>query len=443
MNLISLCRQDRKAAVVLTLAFLAVTVPGAGTVFADGADISDNENVRTLIEQKAEELEKVNSQIEETQNKLQSIGSQKNTLKSAVSKLDYGINQADLKIKSSQIKIQKLGLEAKTINNEQAVIRAGIEDKKRAIGAVMRRLQEENRGIIEIILSDFTLSDSITYLQNMDSVRNGLVSDIGELRKLGSELDRGLAEAEQKQDEIRAEKNNYENTKSITLLERQNKEQLLAVTKNKESVYHKQLATLESQQNAIAEEIDKMEQRLISGLAPGQIPKPSRGLLSWPVEMTYTSGGRNIITQEYGNMDKSLYGSHPHNGIDIGTSIGTPIYAAADGIVMQADRNDINSWRKFQYGMYVLVGHRNGLSTLYAHLAKYLVSNGQQIKKGQLIAYSDNTGYSTGSHLHFGVYVTPAGGWKKTSIAPGLIRIPPANGLVPVGVTLDPDNYLP
>ncbi|MCD6427100.1 MAG: M23 family metallopeptidase, partial [Caldisericaceae bacterium] len=57
------------------------------------------------------------------------------------------------------------------------------------------------------------------------------------------------------------------------------------------------------------------------------------------------------------------------------------------------------------YGNVVIIYHGSDVSTLYAHLKKYVVHKGQLVKQGQIIAYSDNTGWSTGPHLHFGVYI--------------------------------------
>jgi murein DD-endopeptidase MepM/ murein hydrolase activator NlpD len=60
----------------------------------------------------------------------------------------------------------------------------------------------------------------------------------------------------------------------------------------------------------------------------------------------------------------------------------------------------------YSYGKWVLIQHPNGLSTLYAHLSLQSVSEGQSVSTGQIIGYSGNTGYTTGPHLHFGVYAS-------------------------------------
>lgn len=91
--------------------------------------------------------------------------------------------------------------------------------------------------------------------------------------------------------------------------------------------------------------------------------------------------------------------SKDHKGIDIGVGVGTPVYATESGRVAYTaiDGGDIHRG----YGKFLEINHGNGLSSLYAHLSKWVVSSGQQVTKGQLIAYSGNTGNTTGAHLHF------------------------------------------
>jgi murein DD-endopeptidase MepM/ murein hydrolase activator NlpD len=87
-----------------------------------------------------------------------------------------------------------------------------------------------------------------------------------------------------------------------------------------------------------------------------------------------------------------------HEGIDIGASSGTPIWAAAAGTVIWS------GWRG-GYGNCVVVDHGNGLATLYGHSSALLVPVGQRVSQGETIALVGSTGNSTGPHLHFEVRV--------------------------------------
>lgn len=83
-----------------------------------------------------------------------------------------------------------------------------------------------------------------------------------------------------------------------------------------------------------------------------------------------------------------------HEGLDFPASIGTPILAAADGIVTATERGA-------DYGNMVKISHGSGLETRYAHASKMLVKEGERVVKGQMIARVGNTGRSTGPHLHY------------------------------------------
>ena len=103
-----------------------------------------------------------------------------------------------------------------------------------------------------------------------------------------------------------------------------------------------------------------------------------------------TSG---VVTSRFG----SRWGS-THTGIDVGAPTGTPIKAAAGGTVI------FSGW-KGTLGKLVVVSHGNGVQTYYAHCSSLLVSSGQTVSAGQLIAKIGNTGRSTGPHLHFEIRV--------------------------------------
>ncbi len=133
----------------------------------------------------------------------------------------------------------------------------------------------------------------------------------------------------------------------------------------------------------------RIQQRAAGG---GGVQIVGTGQLSWPV-----SGG--VITSPQGWRTHPIFGtSIYHAGMDIGVDEGTPVHAADDGVVVDAD------WLG-GYGNCVIIDHGNGMQTVYAHNSALVVSAGQSVSKGELIAYAGSTGYSTGPHCHFEVRI--------------------------------------
>ena len=119
------------------------------------------------------------------------------------------------------------------------------------------------------------------------------------------------------------------------------------------------------------------------------------GTLQWPLPVAGT------ITSPFGHRIDPLTGEvSSHTGTDIACAEGTPILAAADGIVTVA--NGLDSWGGSS-GYYIQIDHGTGLETLYAHCSSICVTTGQQVQAGQVIGYVGHTGRATGSHLHFEV----------------------------------------
>ena len=124
----------------------------------------------------------------------------------------------------------------------------------------------------------------------------------------------------------------------------------------------------------------------------------SNGQFNWPLK----GYGKNRITATFPRYPDGTR----HDGVDIGVPVGTPVYAAASGEIIKSKYYLTGSYDgsyRDGYGNYVMIDHGD-YYTLYAHLQyKKVVSVGQTVTKGQLIAYTASTGNSTGPHLHFEV----------------------------------------
>jgi murein DD-endopeptidase MepM/ murein hydrolase activator NlpD len=108
-------------------------------------------------------------------------------------------------------------------------------------------------------------------------------------------------------------------------------------------------------------------------------------------------------------------GLHGYNGVDIASSIGTPITASANGTVIVVRPTGYNGG----YGKYIVITHPNGTQTLYAHMNSVSVVQGQTVVQGDVIGTLGNTGKSTGPHIHFeirGANIKPPSGWFYISV---------------------------
>ena len=117
------------------------------------------------------------------------------------------------------------------------------------------------------------------------------------------------------------------------------------------------------------------------------------------VEFTWPTPDCGLITSYFGYRDQPTAGaSTAHSGIDIGAMTGTTIVASAGGTVTEAGYNQWN-------GNYVYISHGDGLKTVYAHCSALYVHAGDEVAMGDKIAAVGSTGISTGSHLHFTIYL--------------------------------------
>ena len=390
------------------------------------------EELKQSIEQKAQELENIGKQIQENQQKLEVVQGGKKTLQKEVNNVQTQIKQIDLGIKSSEVNIEKLGLEVESLQYNISDSEKQIIQKKDAIAEILRELQQkENESPLVTFLKNKTLSDGVFEAQTLADLNNNLSTEVNKLTFLKDDLVFSLDKTTEKKQEREIENFTLKNKKTIADEIKKEKQYILEQTKNQEKNYQKQLSELEKQQRAISDEISEFEDELRRSFDPSLLPSKRPGIFAWPIKLV-KDGSIGRITQHQGEVSY-LYKGKPHNGLDIGAPIGTPVYAAEDGIVEAVDNNDKNYYRKYQYGKYVLIKHNNNMATLYAHLSKQVIGEGAIVKRGELIGYSGNTGYSTGPHLHFGVYWAPSIKMKS---------IPPAKGLVPIGVIINPEDYL-
>jgi len=384
------------------------------------------------IEEKNSELQKIKEQRDSLQRSLDAVSEVGNSLKKDIQTYNTSINQLNLSIKSSSVHIEKLDMEIGVLGSDVRNIGNEIETKRVAIGRLIGEIQRADKeSFIERILKSESLSDSIAQAESIRTLNSALSTNIKDLQSLQIEYKDKIESTKQKKGQKETQKETLLTLQQITAEQKAEKQKVLEVTKSQEQEYAKQLAELDKRQEEIGNAISEVEDKLRGSFNSNLLPIQRFGVLDFPLESPY-------ITQCDGKTPSALrlYKTKSHNGLDFGTPVGTPVLAAESGVIVRVGNNDrgTSRWSRYQYGKYIVIKHDNNLATLYGHLSSQIVREGERIEKGAIIGYSGNTGYSFGPHLHFGVLWAPTLQYKV---------IPPAAGVVPIGVTIDPATYLP
>ena len=368
------------------------------------------------------------SQIQTNESKQEQLMQQIQTLNAEIEKTNTSIAEVTADIDEANKEIAELEAAIKELKEKIDQRNELLEERARAIqtnGSVsyldvllgansfvdfidrfsaVNTLMDADRQIMRDQQSDQEeLEEQKTILQN---TKKQLEEDKEKLVSLKSSLDSQKVEKDKLIDELEAEQAKLKTEKA--LLEEQYSE-ALELSKEVESQIQKEQARLAEIARQEAERKKQQQQQSgssggssnVSGNGPavsaGTWTKPANGRLTSPF------GWRNIGA-----------GPEFHYGIDIANSAGTPVVAAADGVVSYAAPLST-------YGNVIMITHSiNGQvwTTVYAHLNGFSVSKGQTVSKGQKIGPMGSTGRSTGPHLHFEIHNGPWSGSRGNALNP-------------------------
>jgi murein DD-endopeptidase MepM/ murein hydrolase activator NlpD len=385
-------------AVLVLIAALIVVVPKTFTL-AQSVD-----ELQNSIVQSTSQIDKLKQEITQLQSQLTATSKQKQTLQSAVTGLDLNIKKITASIALTNAQISQKDAQI-------AVLSHGISTTTNKIGDVQSEVGDSLRGLMAIddeppalaLFGGETLSSVFDNIATLATVRDNLESRVHQLGNLKTSLTSTRDTAQEKRQELAVLQQNLTQQQQSLAIARQSQADLLAQTKNQESNYQSLLAQKKAQEAKFEKDLLAYEAQLNLKVTPGSLPPSGSSPLRWPLDSV-------IITQYFGNTpfataNSQIYNGHGHTGIDLGASPGTPVHAARAGVVLGTGNTDATC-PGASFGKWVFIKHDDGISTLYAHLASFAVAKGDSVATGQVIGYSDTTGYATGPHLHFGVYAS-------------------------------------
>lgn len=305
--------------------------------------------------------------------------------------LSSQIKSLEKEIYSSELEINAL---EKEINNTKAEIVRALEDldkKQKEVNSQNDSLNNRLRamyksgevGMLSVLLGSASMSDFMT---NMDVIERIYDADANVLRELQVQY-RAI---ENEKNELLALKEKLEAQEADVTARKASLADTKNSVKTKKAVIDSDNAVLSEQIDALNKEADALISQILALQGTGAYVG---GTMCWP------SQASTYISSPFGNRRHPILKVKKfHTGVDIGAAGGTNILAANSGVVISAGWNN-------GYGYMVMIDHGGGIVTLYAHSSKLLVSKGDVVSRGQVIALVGTTGMSTGNHLHFEVRV--------------------------------------
>ena len=392
-------------------------------------------DLQQKITQKNNDIKTLEAEIRVYENEIDRLGDEKDSLANKIASINLTVKKLSADIQVTEKKIESVQLKIRELSGSIIDTDTSVNVQKNAVAKALRDMKYESDGsFVERILSSSNALEALDRFGALLQLQKAMQEKIGSLENLRSKLSTDKISQELAKSELVELKSELVARKTITDAAKREQQEVLTQTNNKESVYKDMLAEKQRQKKLFEEELFQYESTLEYLLDPSKLPPTGVASLQWPLASIR-------ITQRFGiTVDsKRLYKSGTHSGVDFGIPRGTKVYSARRGTVVDTGNTDTQKGC-YSYGKWVLIEHDNGLSTLYAHLDLISVAKGQKVSTGDLIAYSGNTGYSTGPHLHFGTYASPAVSVKYgTSKTCGKVAIPVAS---PQGY-LDPLLYLP
>ena len=381
--------------IIGTLIIISITI----NVFSMMSFASEKSELNKKIKETKESLNEVNSQKEESQNKVDDLKSQIAEYEKEINSLKDEIEQKQKEIKEMQEKLDKLEKER--------------QEKQDLLDQRLITMYENGETTyLDVLLSSADITDFISKYYMVETVTEadkelieGLEADKKEIEETKNKLNASLDEVEKKKEEqesIQTKLNkakNKEEAKVESLTEESHdlEEDIEAYEKKMKELDAKEKAQEEALKHKIEEAEKNHGSNSGSSGAGSSGGSSSGGSVSSKGFIRPVTSGRITATMYYSS------GKY-HGAVDFGVSTGTPVYAAADGIVVTSTWGGSDS-----YGYYIKIKHYNGLYTLYAHGSSLVAKVGQEVNQGDLIMYSGNTGNSTGPHLHFEVRKSPGG----------------------------------
>lgn len=353
----------------------------------------------------------IQSEIDALRAKNKDLAGQKSELKKELDALGAERDKATARKGLLDQQISVLEEEIENLDAQLAQYAALIEEKEREVAEneekeraqftlfckQVRAMEEQGTvSYWEILLSAESFTDLLDRVEMVNNITDYNQKVCDQLVEAREALKAAKAQLEQAQAETQALRETQQAAKDELQSQQAEVQALINEIKADEKLTQQALDELNAAAKEMDAEIVKKEKELQAAIAAAQKSgsnsyqfDPGTGYY-WPLPMSNVR-----VTSFFGPRTHPVTGQYSnHAGTDIGAAKGVEIYAAHGGVVL-------TSVHQGTYGNYVVISRGDGVTTLYAHMSKRAVKEGDTVKQGQVIGYVGDTGRVTGPHLHF------------------------------------------
>lgn len=416
----------KKYLTVIIAVFITITIIMTKLIFNVYTILADTSYIPKLLEDKKqinilsnysslytktnEMLLNIQQDIIEKQNKLNAINNQKLSLQRDIEAIDLKINILQQQKKEIELKIDNVINIIDTLNNKIIEYQKKIDEYKLIVQNILQLMNKENlENGISILIKSNNLSDLIMFIKSSVILEQYC-------RKIIEDLFVSTTELQQSKQFMQIQKQSYNNMleelkikDNEMKIEKQKKDRLLEITKGNEQIYINMIDEAKKQQEEIKKLLLEIEndfsKKYNNGLKHNLNIGYEENLFNYKVYLSWPIETRPVDITAFFEDDsyKDIFG-FSHDAIDIKAPQETPILSAEDGYVFEAKDNGMG------YN-YIIIAHNNGIFTLYGHVSKIMVSQGDTVSKGQVIGLSGGTPntagagpFTSGPHIHFEVH---------------------------------------
>ena len=397
-----------RAVALATSAVLALGVAVMGPAMADQSD--DKTKVDAAVAASGDDLRAANKQVDKAISDLEEVRTLLPNAREALTQARSEATVAEDADLAAQDELEQATAAAIRAEQERAEVEFQIEDLQSRVGNLARSLYQNGAfadfDVLMTAESPADLGERAAAIDAVSRANNQTLSRMAEIRAelalKEARLDAARQEVDDKRQRaaIKLSEANIARDRAaaaklkVDLLVAQ-KATALDVASTERAKVLKQYKSYQAEQQRIAallaQQAAAEAARLAAGGSLSFVPTAGKGF-QWPI-----AGVK--VGQGVGARIHPVYGYRScHTGVDLGAPSGTPIRATAAGII-------VSNASGGPYGNHTLIAHGNGLFSMYAHQSRFGATEGQKVKKGDVIGYVGSTGYSTGPHLHFEIHV--------------------------------------